>query len=262
MGRFRQLVATAPANTHALAALRRVTSVGGTPVDVRAALRAATPSEVRQRLHTLSRSLGSPTTNRGAADAPRDAARILAEGRFHVSQPPRPLKGLFDRLGAILARPIDRAGGFIQDLIKRLPGGSTTLWSIFIGFVLVAALLLASRAIRKRTRSIDRPVTFAGVPLLDPEELDRLAARAESDGDYARAIRLLYVAGILRLDRAGVISLTDSLTPRQIARQVGEPIVGLTETFEQVAYGGRPASRRDVEGARAAWDDLTARRAA
>ena len=61
-------------------------------------------------------------------------------------------------------------------------------------------------------------------------------------------------AGLLRLARARVISLPNSVTSGQVRRQLrlGE-FDALARMHDEVVYGGRPASADDVVFARASW---------
>jgi hypothetical protein len=150
---------------------------------------------------------------------------------------------------------------WVERLLARLslhvPGESPVLWVIGIGLVLLVALLLGMRSIHRRTRVSNGVAKLHGVGLIDPLELERMATKAESESRFDDAVRLLYVAGIVRLNRAGTIVLTDSLTTHQIETQVGPgPFVELTRTFERVLYGNDEATKMDVAEARAGWTRL------
>lgn len=259
--RFRSLAARAVHDPGALRRLRSVSSVDGHPVDISRLLSGASGRELDTRLRTLSHSQGEATDAAGARDG---ATRVLSDPKFQASTPPRPLGGLFDRIGRALADPVRWVEGILHDLSLSAPGGSAFVWLVGIALILLALFLLSARMIGRRSKSLDRDERLYGVFLADPDELERRATEAERESRFEDALRLLYVAGILRLDQAGIISLTDSLTPRQIQRQVGQgPLVDLTQVFERVVYGRREATAQDVEDARATWAVLTrGRRAA
>jgi hypothetical protein len=87
-----------------------------------------------------------------------------------------------------------------------------------------------------------------------PEELERAAADAESAGDLSLAVRLRFRAGLLALERQGMISLRASLTTAAIERRLdSREFARVAETFEEVAYGGRIPDRDDLEAQRAGW---------
>ena len=78
---------------------------------------------------------------------------------------------------------------------------------------------------------------------LDPDELERQAAAAERAGDLAHAVRLRFVAGVLRLDRAGVIAYRSSLTTGQLRAALRSgSFAEIASAFDEITYGGRPAA--------------------
>ena len=82
----------------------------------------------------------------------------------------------------------------------------------------------------------------------DPDALERAADEAERDGDLARALRLRFRAGLLRLGDRGAIHYRPSVTTGEVRRTLGSATFDdLAGTFEAVTYGGRtaaPARRR------------------
>jgi hypothetical protein len=88
----------------------------------------------------------------------------------------------------------------------------------------------------------------------DPDALERAADEAERDGDLARAVRLRFRAGLLRLGDRGAITYRPSVTTGEVRRTLGSARFDeLAGTFEAVTYGGRPADRPDVDSARREW---------
>ncbi|MGI8683624.1 MAG: DUF4129 domain-containing protein, partial [Acidimicrobiales bacterium] len=60
--------------------------------------------------------------------------------------------------------------------------------------------------------------------------------------------------GVERLDRAGVVVAKPALTTGALTRQLPSArLHALADAFEEVAYGGRPASADDVAAARSGW---------
>ena len=196
----------------------------------------------------------------GAAGGERlrgEARSILSEQRFHTTRLPRPLHGLFARLGEWLApvgRLIDRV---VRWLVGVLPGGRFTLWPVLAGLVLLAVLVLTRRSVRRRARAEqaaqaqDRALA---VRAEDPDELERRAETAAREGDLDGAVRLRFRAGLMRLDARRAIALRPSLTTGEVARTLRSPVFAeLAGTFEEVAYGGRAAHPEEVEAARSGW---------
>ena len=84
--------------------------------------------------------------------------------------------------------------------------------------------------------------------------LERDADAAERRGDHETALRLRFRAGLLRLDRAGILRYRPSLTSGAVVRRVASPSLAvLATTLDEVVYGDRPASAGDVEDARQRW---------
>jgi uncharacterized protein DUF4129 len=189
-------------------------------------------------------------------EARRQAQDILDEPRFEGADVPRPFAGALEWLGDRL-QPV--ADG-IDNLGNQVPGGPVVLWTVLAGLVVLAAGAATATTIRRRADAVER-TRAAGLPEAeDPRMLEREADRAERDGDWERAVRLRFRAGLLRLDRRRVIEYRPSLTTGEVARAVGShAFADVGERFDAIAYGGRPAAREDAEHARRAWAEVLAR---
>lgn len=251
---LRRLAARAASDPGAAEALRRVERVDGRPVDLGRALDGAAGDELAARLAALGADgAGAPP----AASAARDqAAQILEGRRFNPSPVPRPFRGVLRRLGEWarpLTRPVGRLWAEVADNALAAAALGTT--------VLVASALVAARLVGRRSAAgIGRPRPPGGPERHDdPEELERRAAAAEAAGDLRTALRLRFRAGLLRLDRAGAIVDRPALTTGELARHLSlPPLPELAAAFEEVAYGGRPATPDDVAAARAGWPRVVA----
>jgi hypothetical protein len=78
------------------------------------------------------------------------------------------------------------------------------------------------------------------------------ALRRRAEGDLAGAVIWLFFDQLLGLQRAGLVRLTPGRTARQYASSLDDPLLagGLRATlglFEQVSYGHRLPSHRDME---------------
>jgi len=176
-----------------------------------------------------------------------DARAILAEGRFAAEGRPRARRTLGQRVGDWIA---DRFDG----LDELVPGPAGIVLALLGLLVLVVAAALTSRVTGRLQLA---PAARPGGPrgrTADPAALERDAAGAEAAGDYAAGVRLRFAAGLLRLDAAQAIRLRPSLTTGQVGRALGsERFDALAMTFDEVAYGGRPAQPADAQAARDAW---------
>jgi hypothetical protein len=170
---------------------------------------------------------------------------------------------VFDWLAPAI-RWVSRAVGSVVALV---PGRGAVIWPILAVVVLAGAVLLARRSIRRRARAETehaQGLRVATAIMDDSRELERRAEEAARAGDLSEALRLRFRAGLIRLDERRLIDLRPSLTTGEVARAVRSPtFAGLAGTFEEVAYGGRPATRADLDTARNSWsrvvEEATAR---
>jgi hypothetical protein len=203
--------------------------------------------------------LGSAASESAAARA--RAAQILSERRFHGGPGPRPLHGVLTAIGDAAKFVLDPIGRLLDRLSGKVPGGAPVLWLLLAGVVVAAAAVFTSRAVRRRGAAVERlQGAHAGHDGgLDPDALEREAEEAERAGDLEHAVRLRFRAGLLRLDGAHAIRFRPSITTTEVSGALRSPVFDeLALTFEEVAYGGRPASSPDVDAARREWPTLLA----
>jgi hypothetical protein len=246
-GQVRRLAAAARADPAALASLRSITVVDGRRVDLARALRTSSRQDLQARLRVLA----SPPVPAPAFAATTEAHRILGQARFRGSPVPRPFHGALVWLGQRFA-PVTRA---FRWLAHRIPGGSSVLWILLAALVVLASTTVATRTARRRGASLlARGELARDATAVDPRQLEREADAAESAGDAATALRLRFRAGLLRLGRARVVPLRDSLTSGEARRLVRlDEFDDLAGTHDEVVYGGRPARLEDAVAARERW---------
>ena len=232
---LRDLAERARDDPAALQELREVEQVDGEPVALETALVGAEGRPLERRLETLAESLGDP-----AAPAPEerpeargDAEQILSEGRYREED---------DGVNPF---------GWL--------GGLSLLFWLGLGVAVVVVSLLVALSIARRRSELAvqaHPDGPAAVERrVDLASLEDEAADAERQGDFERALRLLFRAGLLRLHRARAIVLRDSLTTGQVRRELrSREFDGVARVFDEVTYGRRPAERRDVTDSRRRWE--------
>jgi hypothetical protein len=245
---LRQLAQAAQHDPAALEHLRSVDRVDGRPADLKAALADSDSAELAERLRTIAG--GEPASGTTADAARRAASHILSGRQYHPRQTPapfrRPLHWLGQRLYP-LVRPFVRLfRAILRNTVLEVLAGAA---------VLLLGIALGVRLARSRTAVADlegghlhrrRPE--------DPAALEAAADEAERNGDLERAVRLRFRAGLVRLDRAGAIALRPSITTGQLRATITSPSFrGLSWRFDQIAYGGQPAHREDVEAAKLEW---------
>jgi len=251
------LAQRAASDPAARAQLLAVEQVDGRRVAMREAMAGARGREIERRARLIAASVAAAQASpaRAAEEERREAREVLAERRFHGAELPRPFAGPLEWLGEKLDPVID----WINDRGTVLPGGPAVLWTFLAALVMLLAAALASVSIRRRTLAIERARAAKLPPADDPRALEREAERAEREGDWERAVRLRFRAGLLRLDRRRVIVYRPSLTTGEVARATGSPAFReVGERFDAIAYGGRPAEREDAEHARRTWAEVLA----
>jgi hypothetical protein len=248
----RALAQRAQSNPAALERLRSITVVDGRRVDLRDALRTTDRGDLRARLSALGRSAGAAPV----MDARAQAHAILHERRFRGSSVPRPFHGALVWLGKKL-EPVGRA---FHRLARRVPGGEWTLWLILAAFVVALSSVGAARVAKRRgVQALELGERQRLPPGLDPRRLEREADEAEATGDLGRALRLRFRAGLLRLGRARVVPMRESLTSGEARRILRLPeFDSLARTHDEVVYGGRPARTEDTAAAREHWPQVLA----
>jgi len=251
---LQELAGRAAGDPRALAQLRAVREVDGRPIDMARVLAGAEGPGLAARLQALTAEPGGPAV---AGDQARADAREVLDGRrFKPAPVPRPFAGILRTLGRWLepvGEPLGRLWGRVFDTV---PGKLAA-----VGVVFAVAVLVSLRLIGRRSPGNLRRVRAFGVDgeSLDPDGLEREAAAAERAGDLDHAVRLRFVAGVLRLDRAGVITYRSSLTTGQLrARLQSDSFAQLAAAFDEIAYGGRPAAEADVRAAAEGWPRVLA----
>ena len=100
----------------------------------------------------------------------------------------------------------------------------------------------------KRTKALTRP------DRPKPKTLEQTADSAAEAGDYERAIRLRFQAGLIRLETQGVLEYQETLTTGHVAGLLeSDRFDGIAESFDAVAYGARAASVDDYQHAAQTW---------
>jgi hypothetical protein len=124
---------------------------------------------------------------------------------------------------------------------------------VFIGAgALLAVILIVMlgpmfyRYLVKLRRQHEPANLSAGPGIATPEEAILRAHDASIRQDYRQALRLLYLAALLKLDEIGALRYDRALTNREYVRQItlqpalADALRPVVETFDDVWYGYRP----------------------
>ncbi len=193
---------------------------------------------------------GAPGPARPSPDALREHLRaILSSRAYQVNPPPawQFQQWVLEQVGraiAWLAR-IAEAGPFSE-----LP--SYLWWTIVAVSLLALVLILYHIIITFRILLAGTPrrrgeAQWVGQKRTSPEEALREAQNAAAAGDFELAVRRLYEAALLRLDRRGLLSYVPSRTNWENLRSLRSPplrgiVAPLTHDVDGIFYGGREAT--------------------
>ncbi|NND84678.1 MAG: DUF4129 domain-containing protein [Acidimicrobiia bacterium] len=239
---FAGLVREARSDEAAAAALDATTSIDGIPIDIEWLL--GDDEVASSRL----RALPIPPRATPEADPSSAAAEILAEERFDTS-------GGVPVATVIQAWTLRTISSVLLAIERAIPGGLSTVGWILLTLAVGGVAAVSWSLLRRRERAIEDALdTGRGRRGPSPGAIERRAADAERNGRYEEALRLRFVAALIRLDTHGAIRLHDGLTSGSIAASLDLPLAtDLISVHDEVAYGGRPATAADATDSRDGW---------
>jgi hypothetical protein len=241
------LARSAATDPEALDDLRAAATVEGRRVDLATAVDRGDPVAAAAALGGL----GISRVDREEVD--RVVAEILEAPKYE-----RRAEGRLDRL-------LRRVSTWMVSALVRLVGwlGGNLAATVIATLLLVTAVAAITFGLgRRRVRESERRTAIERILAMgpDPSELERQARQASEDGDHGPAVRLRFVAGLLRLDETGRIRFRPGLSTHRIQAAMADPdFDGLVRTFEEIAYGGRRATAADDQESREGWDRLLGR---
>jgi hypothetical protein len=246
-GEAAELARAASTDPGALGALQATDTVEGWPVDLATAVGRGDPDGAVAVLG------GLPASSVDRDEVDRVVASVLEAPKYE-----RRTEGLVDRL-------LRRLSAWLTSAVVRVAGwlGGNLVASVVAALVLAGVVTAVTLGLgRRRVRESDRRAVVERLLSLgpDPSELERQARHASELGDHGLAVRVRFVAGLLRLDEVGRIRFRPGLPTHRIREALADPEFDtLVQTFEEVAYGGRPATAADDDASRAGWDRLLGR---
>lgn len=174
--------------------------------------------------------------------------RILSAAKYDAPQP--------SQLGGWWRRIWFRILDWIDGLISAFPGGAPVFFAILALAVVGLAVYATLRLGRRRNRQVEA-LHFAHRASergLDPREVEQRADRAAAAGDYREAVRLRFVAGLLRLDENKAIEFRPGITSAEVSAILHSPAYDqLAGRFDAIVYGDDRADHDDHQQAIDGW---------
>ena len=174
--------------------------------------------------------------------------RILSAGKYDA---PRP-----SQMGGWWRRLWFRFLDWIDGLIAGFPGGAEVFFGILALAVVALAVYAALRLGRRRNRQVEalHLAHRESERGLDPREVEQRADRAAAAGDYREAVRLRFVAGLLRLDERKAIEFRPGITSAEVSAILRSPAYDqLAGRFDAIVYGDDRADHDDHQQAIDGW---------
>jgi len=193
-------------------------------------------------------------------------AELAVPGRYHLTLGGLEHRSLVDRA---LQWLWDRWSDLFHALFSHIkigPQGTSLIGDAVIVLCVVAtAAVGAHLLLQLEDERSRRDRATALEPARSAHAFALAAAAAASAGEYARAIRLLFIAAVALLDLRGVVRDERSATINQLRRTLHArnaalegPFVEIARLYTAAAYAQAPAGIDAWQRARAAYDHLAA----
>jgi hypothetical protein len=193
-------------------------------------------------------------------------AELAVPGRYHLGVVPSPHRSLIGIALQWLADRWNDLWNAVASHIKLGPAGLSLIGDVLVVLVVLAIAVVGAQLLLQlqyeRTR---REHATALAPARSAHALAALAAQAANAGDYARAIRLVFIAAVTLLDLRGVVRDERSSTINELRRALHQRDGALEPAFVEIAglytsaaYAQSPAGPDAWRRARAAYDELAA----
>lgn len=193
-------------------------------------------------------------------------AELAVPGRYHLGAAAPPHRSLLDVALQWLADRWNDLWNALASHVKLGRAGASLVGDLIV--VLCVLTIAAIGAHLLLQLQYERTRREGAVALTQPRSahaLAALAAQAAQAGDYARAIRLVFIAAVTLLDLRGVVRDERSATVNELRRALHERDGALEPAFVEIArlytaaaYAQMPAGPEAWERARSAYERLAA----
>lgn len=161
-------------------------------------------------------------------------------------------------LNAALGRP---ARWIYRHLLLHIGHGFSAAfggWWVLVAGILAVGLGITVGVLVVRRRTTVAARATSSLPIEssteDPDAIEQRAVDAEGAGDHEEAVRLRFRAGLVRLQRIGLVVNQQSQTGRQLSVTLHSPTFdGLAGRHERIVYAGDDATAEDAVTARTDW---------
>jgi hypothetical protein len=182
---------------------------------------------------------------------------VLARDEFQPEPDEDESPSIMSRILGWVNRQVESFFSWLDDILSG-QGGEGSPASVALAVIGVLAIVgIVAFAVRSVRESMTPGVTRLGEGHAE-EHYTSAQARAEAErlfaaGEYRAALRLLYLATLIRWEEAGRLRFDRSLTNREVVGRVTlqgdaallEQLTPLVDRFDRVWYGGAPCTSAD-----------------
>lgn len=190
-------------------------------------------------------------------DEAREAAREELSRRAYEEAKPPLLQRFVDWV-------LERLSDLLGSTSAQLPGGR---WALLLLVLLVAGLVALVLARVRPARRTGRTEVFEAGRQLSAADHRAAAEAAAARGDHATALTERFRALVRELEARGVVEPRPGWTADEVARAAGAAVPGVAAAlrraatlFDEVRYGGRPATAAGYREMAALDDEVAAAR--
>ena len=192
-------------------------------------------------------------------------AELAVPGRYHIVAA-TPHRSLLDMVLQWIGDRWNALWSLLTSHVKLGPSGRSLIGDLIVVLAVAAIAVISGHLLSQL--QYERTRRERASELAAPRSAHALAAQAvqaANAGDYARAIRVVFMAAVTLLDLRGILRDERSATINELRRALHERDGALEPAFVEIArlytaaaYAQMPAGPEAWQRARAAYDQLAA----